>query len=373
VNPARTSGILASRGVDGLIAGGPENVYYLSGFQGWRLLEVPPTIALAARRAEGVEVALVAPVAQLAYALQYGLRVYTYGGAELIGRDGSFKGLNQAVADAAKQRTPLPEVLKRACEDLKIWNRRVVTDADAVARALSDAWSGSDALSIAPTLFEEIRMVKTEPEIAGLREAFRLNRRAQDAARRSAELDVPWNEWRGAFARAVGEGGGEVDFFLASPVPYSGFIYPPEHVKTGVASVTYDTGLRFGHYYADNGGVWWEEKLPPPGREWQEVLRREMRRALKMVRPGVTGEEIFSTLIEGIGRHIPEYRRSHCGHGIGLSPRELPHVAAGARGQHKFEPGTIVNIEVPLQRLGHYGLQVEHTVLVTEDGYALVE
>ena len=88
--------------------------------------------------------------------------------------------------------------------------------------------------------------------------------------------------------------------------------------------------------------------------------------AIKSMRPGIACKEVFDTAVRTVRRGIPNYRRSHCGHGIGLEIYDSPSVAPDAKDE--LEENMVLCIETPYYILGWGGVQVEDTLQVTGNG-----
>jgi Xaa-Pro aminopeptidase len=100
-------------------------------------------------------------------------------------------------------------------------------------------------------------------------------------------------------------------------------------------------------------------------------LRIGQEAALKTVRPGVRVGDLFVAAVDTIRRSgLPDYRRHHVGHGIGLEMYETPLLVEGS--DARLEAGMVINIETPYYESGYGGFQVEDTVLVTEAGGELL-
>jgi Xaa-Pro aminopeptidase len=75
-------------------------------------------------------------------------------------------------------------------------------------------------------------------------------------------------------------------------------------------------------------------------------------------------------LLTLLGAGIPDYRRHHIGHAIGLEMYEAPLLVEGS--DARLEAGMVVNVETPYYESGYGGFQIEDTVLVTEAGGELL-
>jgi len=79
---------------------------------------------------------------------------------------------------------------------------------------------------------------------------------------------------------------------------------------------------------------------------------------------------VFNAAIEIAKKRIPQYERTHVGHGIGLELYEPPIITPTT--DIILEVGMIFNIEPPYYELGLGGFQVEDTVVVTDKGFRLL-
>jgi Xaa-Pro dipeptidase len=69
-------------------------------------------------------------------------------------------------------------------------------------------------------------------------------------------------------------------------------------------------------------------------------------------------------------RGIPEYRRHHIGHGLGLSSHERPFLAPW--NQAALQEGMVLCVETPYYLWGVGGFAPEDQLVVTKDGYELM-
>ena len=92
--------------------------------------------------------------------------------------------------------------------------------------------------------------------------------------------------------------------------------------------------------------------------------------ALEMIKPGVTGAEIFAAAVKAVRQTgIPHYGRQHVGHGLGLglSGYDQPLLAPGDH--TPLEAGMVICVETPYYELGWGSVQIEDMIVVTEDGH----
>ncbi len=116
--------------------------------------------------------------------------------------------------------------------------------------------------------------------------------------------------------------------------------------------------------------------------EQDPLVRAALDDAVRMVRPGITGRELYDSTCDrfeaagyrtqrtGPGEDPSEGFQFSLGHGVGLEVHEEPSL--GLAGHDPFVPGDVLALEPGLwdRRIG--GVRFEDLVLVTEDGYELL-
>ena len=81
---------------------------------------------------------------------------------------------------------------------------------------------------------------------------------------------------------------------------------------------------------------------------------------------------MFLAAVEGTrAAGIPTYVRNHCGHGIGLEGYDIPSLAESFA--MTIEKDMVLCLETPYYCVGWGGVQIEHTVAVTENGFEFLD
>src|SRR5262249_17553010 len=89
--------------------------------------------------------------------------------------------------------------------------------------------------------------------------------------------------------------------------------------------------------------------------------------AYDILKPGLKVSDLFTHVVETVRREgIPNFNRSHVGHGIGIDGYDPPNIAESSK--DVFEENMVVCVETPYYELGIAGFQVEDMVRVTKDG-----
>jgi Xaa-Pro aminopeptidase len=118
--------------------------------------------------------------------------------------------------------------------------------------------------------------------------------------------------------------------------------------------------------------------VPEAVRELEALVRTALERSREAVRPGITGEALYTiacdlfeeaghrTLRTGPGDDPEEGFQFSLGHGVGLSVHEAPSLGPSGRGE--LVAGDVVAIEPGLTAAGIGEVRLEDLLLVTEDG-----
>lgn len=259
-----------------------------------------------------------------------------------------------------------------------------VTREGALVTALAKAFPAAECRDLSPVL-DELRLVKSESEIAAMREAARLTCLATIEAMRSTEPDVHEYEL-GAVADFVflrgGATGAAYEPIIASGTNawHGHYVRKTSRLAAG-ALVLFDCAPDFHYYTSDIGRMW-----PVTGRfePWQlelyEFILRYHRALLGRIRPGQTVEAILdetsaelAEVVEETSWSRPEFEaaargalafRGHLSHPVGMAVHDV-----GSYSGQPLVEGLVFSVDpmlwVPEERLY---VRCEDTVVVTADG-----
>lgn len=121
-------------------------------------------------------------------------------------------------------------------------------------------------------------------------------------------------------------------------------------------------------YVTDFGRTGFVGAPSPRHRQYYEAVRAGQQAGCAAVRPGAVASDIFRIVRdEARAAGIPHYHRPSTGHGIGREIYDSPSISE--TDATPLEAGMVVNIEAPYYELGFGGVQVEDSLLVTNDGW----
>ncbi len=125
----------------------------------------------------------------------------------------------------------------------------------------------------------------------------------------------------------------------------------------------FDSDAIYNGYWSDIARVYAVGKVSTLQMKRYQALRNGMMAAYSYIRPGRTGKQIFTHVMDTIHRSgFPEYRRHHVGHAIGVEPYELPIL--GPHDHNYVEEGMILSVETPYYEFGIGALHIEDPLYI---------
>lgn len=218
-----------------------------------------------------------------------------------------------------------------------------------------------------------MRAVKLPGEIDRLRAAARLTEQGIDAAISALAAGVTERELEAVIATTISAGGARPKFVVVTTGARAAYadIYADDTPVRPGDLVRFDVGCFYDGYCSDLGRTAvLGEPTDLQARRYAAILAGEQRQ-LEICKPGLTASELFEAAVDTVrDSGIPDYRRNHCGHGIGLEGYEG--FSVNATSEHVLEPGNTLCVETPFYSLGWGGMMVEDTLHVTEHGAELL-
>ena len=374
----RAGAALARGQLDALVAALPENWRYLTDCPAAiaRTLRLPTLAVLAGSPARVV--ALVAPrvlageIASLRFVdlvvALYGEFHVSHAAVSVLDEleDGAVRLLE---AGGSAPRTVV-EALASVIAGLGLQRARLGLDDQSLARRLAEALPEVEWVPAAET-FQWIRLVKTEEEIDRMGAVAAIAEDLESLALAAARPGCDWAEVVGQMPAEAARRGATFEFWSGGAGSHGGFLFPAvdQRLQPGDL-IRLDLTVTSRGYASDTGR---SASIGEPGQlatRRYAAIRSAVEAAIGEVRPGRTFAQVYAAAMKAANREMPELRRHHCGHSIGVLPYDGPLVAPGH--DVVLEPGMTLNIEVPYYELGWGGLQLEETVLVTERGHSLL-
>lgn len=367
----RLDAALAAAGVDAVIATAPADVAYLTGFWSFSRGVYPAEIAAVyAPAGTGLVIpALDAPAFAASDAAAE--HVACHGRFFVNVAERADEHLRRAASLAADAADTAGEALAHVLERLGLRGANVGIDDAALASALTARLSrfrlvsGVDAVARA-------RVVKGPWEIDCLARALSIAEESIHAVLGELKPGITERETVALHERAVVARGATpyatmIAFGADTALPAA----PPGDRALRLGDlVRFDLGCIFKGYRGDVARMAILGEPDERAQRAYDAVEAGVQAALDAVRPGVDGGAIFETAIAAVrGAGLPEFKRHHTGHGIGLEPAEAPWLQP--RGD-SLEAGMVLRVEAPYYELGRFGVAVKETVLVTRGGAAVV-
>ncbi|MCL1985563.1 MAG: aminopeptidase P family protein [Betaproteobacteria bacterium] len=228
-------------------------------------------------------------------------------------------------------------------------------------------------LLAADGLVESLRMIKEPGEIAALERSCSLNHKLMKYAPSllspgCSEADLAWSIER--FFRE--NGAAELAFPTIAAKGKNAAL--PHHTPSGrtlldrECPVLIDCGARLDWYCSDQTRTFWLGKTPTPEfTRTLELVREAQKEAIRGIRPGMSGMEIYALAFAFFERHGVERAFTHSlGHGIGLETHEEPSLHP--HNSEPVPPGTVFTVEPGLYYPEWGGVRWEYMLVMEEDG-----
>jgi Xaa-Pro aminopeptidase len=219
------------------------------------------------------------------------------------------------------------------------------------------------------SFFNEIRKIKTNPELDLMRVAARVNERALLLASDALAEGATWDEIETVYMTAMAQQGARGVYCICG---VGGL--PAGRVRRG-EPVLLDALGQYRHYHGDFGR---SAVLGEPSDEHRRryaALRAGWDAVRPLLRPGTRYSELERVAIETVrGNGFPEFRYV-TPHGLGLEHTDDPKplgAQPGTKPDQILEPGMVINVDMPYTEIGWGSLHLEDTVLVTPDGHELL-
>lgn len=383
LNRPRAERLMHEAEVDGLLAATVENVYYLSNLWVENFIVLPrqtQAFALVARDKldQPVVVGSIGEVANFMDSASTDARLVTYGQFYRFVNDGV--ALDQVestvkarVIDHPEQSCAnVVEALASALEDLGLTKGRLAYDERGLFIETHAALKARlPDLELVPgyQLFRKIRAVKTDEELRRLEAVLRVNEGAIGAAMAVAKPGATEQDLIEAFETYVIAHGAHPLFTQIAFGPRGGQGYVMQRdAKLHVGEVIrFDVGCLLDGYTTDIARNFSIGEPDERCVRYFDATVAGIDAACQAMRPGATAADVFQATVAAVRANgIPQFSRTHVGHGIGLEVYDIPLLSPSDT--TPIEPGMVFQVETPYYELGWAGIQPEDTVIATDSG-----
>ena len=407
LNRERAGEIMARENLDGLIAQLPVNSYYFSDY--WGLFNTPggydgsyfavlprdatapaalivPALEvrrLETRRAGGRGTwidnifAYTSPLDELADS-QSGIERFDDGtprGMNYTGwpsaADAEFNELEQRWQSIVQQ---LGEQMSagsvwavvRALKAAGLEKRTLGTDDPRVAGLLKECGIDNAGIRYTPQLFNEIRLIKTDDEIALMRTAARINEHALLTAVDAMHEGAIWDELEDVYMMQMAHQGGRGVYLMCGVGEL-----PAGYVRIG-EPVFFDALGQYRHYHGDFGRCAVVGEPNAKHVEYHGSLLTGWEFAQEYLKPGIAYSELSAAVGGAVRNSGLSSFRDPVVHSVGLEHTDDPKpygVQPQTKPDQVLQPNMIVNVDMPHSEIGWGSVHMEDTVLITNNGF----
>lgn len=218
---------------------------------------------------------------------------------------------------------------------------------------------------------EELRQVKSGPELVKIRQAVVITERSLMFASTCIEPGRKEVEIAGELERFIRYHGAYASAFdiIVASGPNSSV---PHHVTSerrlrNNEPVLIDMGVDYQGYKSDLTRTFFLGRMTPSFRKIYGIVARAQAKALQQVTPGAAinkPDKIARQTITKAG--YGGFFGHSLGHGVGLQVHEAPYLSAKQQGTLK--PGMVFTVEPGIYLPGKFGVRIEDMALVTRKG-----
>ena len=223
---------------------------------------------------------------------------------------------------------------------------------------------------------DRARLIKTENERELMREASRINDqvmgRVYDQLCKHPLSEIDMQD----FVKKINQELGVHELSFTPLICYGENGAEPHHhsdntILTNNQGIIIDIGGRKEGYCSDMTRSFFYGTPDDEYLKIYELVKEANLAAIKKVKPGVLLKDIDATAREIISNAgYGEFFTHRTGHGIGINVHEFPDVSSIS--DMVCEEGMIFSVEPGIYLKGKYGIRIEDLVMVTKDGYEVL-
>jgi len=229
----------------------------------------------------------------------------------------------------------------------------------------------------------ELRSIKQDFEVENLRRATELSEEGMRRAAYSAVEGMSARDMRLLYAQGVLEAASSSDRYAA----YSDqWILPAvgSGTKIGVDSendstlspgdlIKFDCGVTLGGYRSDGGRTFAFQHVSADAQRLYDVLAEAHASARTLLRPGVPVHAVFDAAQHHIRANgFPGFTRGHYGHSVGIDTfhEEPPYISATEK--RPLQAGMVLAVETPAYSSDTGAVMIEDLIHITSDGHEVL-
>ena len=379
LNRERAYSIMDNYGLEALVATTPANVTYLSGFRAMSHELLGSFIFVVFPHDPRQQSTVILPLGEaadlVALKMSWVKDVRPYGTFPVTVPEGKMAAWESDVAKlfTGKSESDPFVLLGQVLDEKGLSRRKVGLDEHYfTSQTYSRLVKTLDRFELVPAydIFREIRSVKNSEQVEVLKEAIKITEEGIRTVIESTRIGMTGNDLVKIFVKTVTERGAVpiVPTIALAKDSYLQYIYIPSNRKLRTGDLLrFDVCCMYKYHYTDIGRNAVLGKATATQERLYKVVYSGEEEALNLLRPGVKASDVFQGGVKGArNAGMPNFKRNHCGHGIGLELYEPPLIMPS--NESLIEQGNVINIETPYYEIGTGGFMVEDTVLVTRTG-----
>jgi Xaa-Pro aminopeptidase len=227
----------------------------------------------------------------------------------------------------------------------------------------------------AGSILRELRLIKSEGELAYIRKACQVMDRAIEGMRERFHIGTMGNMAIQILREEVSKAGGRPLWELGSHFPdlfrQDGGVDKPLSLGEYFA---FDFGVLYGSYHADYGRTWIVGEPNDQQLRDLDIAARVVTATVEACAPGVRIADVVQESYDEITRLKARFydtltQSGAIGHGVGLNMVEAPWISPFS--DEILRPGMVIALEPFI--ISDYGwINLEQMVAITEDGHELL-
>lgn len=223
-------------------------------------------------------------------------------------------------------------------------------------------------------LYMEARKLKHPDEIAGIEKSAEIASESLMASLKKFRCGISAYDMEQLYNQELAKRGA-VPFFCVITAGKRAAYSDTTNSKAPILDgemIRFDFGCIYKSYCSDLARTAFVGRPDSKAKTYFDAVKAGTDAATSLIKPGVTCGEIFEAAVGTTRKSgIPHYRRHHCGHGIGLECYDRPSVTQN--NPFILKENMTFCVETPYYELGWGGVQMEDTIVVTKDGFRMLD